>query len=599
MTEPRWDLTHLYKSKNDPKIMEDLANYTKNCEDFAKKYKGNLETKLGEAVQELDKMSEVVSAFFAYGYLAGSVDANDDEIKTLKSKMSEAYSNASAHMVFFSLEIADIADDVYENLLKTDELVAKYKPYLDDVRKGKPYHLSADVERALTLRAPYGAGEWSDFMREQEALLKIEFEGKELSLSDAMTIMAVEKDADRRFAAYETVAKTFKEKQLHRFMGRAFNAVMGAKMVEDVERGYASPIHSRNLENKVDEASVQALHDAVFTLGAEQNKRFYKLKAELLGMDVMKWSDRSAPLPITDTSKIEWEDCMKMVKEAYASFSPKLAELVTWIEEQNMIDVPTAEGKQGGAYDYTFKTPNGIVSYNFLNYTHTLNDVMTTAHELGHGVHGILANEAQGSLMSDTPLNYAETASIFGEMVTFKYLLSKITDKKAKLALLMDKLSDHMNTVTRQICFSAFEQECHERRKNGKLTLEEFDEIFLRKTKELYGEEGEIFTYEHADIMWCYVSHFLRPFYVYAYSFGELFTQSLFAVSEDFGDKFEPMYLDLLRAGGTKDAVELMKPFGLNPNDPEFWRKGIEVSSKAWLDEAEQLAKELKAEGTL
>lgn len=599
MTEPRWDLTHLYKDKNDPQIMADLTSYVDMCKRFAETYQGALDTKLDNALLDLEKMDELASMFFAYGYLAGSVDANDDEIKTLKSKIHEAYSNASAFMVFFALEVADIENDVYEKLLKTNDVIARYKPYLDDIRKGKPYHLSAEVERALTLRAPYGTGEWNDFIREQEALLTLEFEGKSWTLPDILNVLSMEKDAERRAAILACVVETFKEKQLHRFMGRAYNAVMGAKMVEDSERGYASPIHSQNIENKVDDASVEALHDAVATLGAEQCQRFYKLKAKLLGIETLKWSDRNAPLPFTDTSKISWEDCMKTVKEAYASFSPKLAELVTWIEEQKMIDVPTAEGKQGGAYDYTFKTPKGIVSYNFLNYTGSLNDVMTTAHELGHGVHGILANETQGALMSSTPLNYAETASIFGEMVTFKHILSETTDKKEKLALLMDKLNDHMNSVVRQICFSAFEIECHDRRKNGKLTLEEFDEIFLRKTKELYGEEGDVFTYEYADAMWCYVTHFLRPFYVYAYAFGELFTQSLFAVSEQFGEKFEPMYLDLLRAGGTKDAVELMQPFGLNPNDPEFWRKGIEVSAKAWLDEAEKLVAELESEGKL
>ena len=591
---PRWDLSHLYKGLNDPQINKNIADYVARCKTFEEKYKGKLSVLLGEALTELTDMEKIVSSAYAYAFLVSSTDASNKEAEILKSRMAEQFSAAGAHMVFFSLEIADMDDGVYENLLKSDEIVARHKPYVDDVRKGKPYNLSAEVERALTIRAPFGSSEWSDFIDEQESLMTFAFEGEDMTMPDIFNILQIEKNSDRRAAAMKVIYETLRDKQLHSFMGRAYNAIMGEKMVEDMERGYTHPMHSRNLQNKVSQQSVDALHKAVATVGAEQCQRFYKLKAKLMGEKVLRWSDRNAPLEFQDTTYIAWEECMDIVKKAYASFSPKLAELVTWIENQKMIDVPTAKGKRSGAYDYTFETPNGIVSYNFLNYTGSTGDVMTTAHELGHGVHGILAHEAQGVLMADTPMNYAETASIFGEMVTFNHVLAQTEDKQARLSLLMDKLNDFMNSVVRQISFSDFEVACHNKRREGKLKLDDYDAIWMDVTRKYYGENGEVFTYENMDNMWCYVGHFLRPFYVYAYAFGELFTQSLFAVQNQFGDKFEPMYLDLLRAGGTKDAVELMQPFGLNPNDATFWQKGIEVSAKAWLDEAEQLVEELK-----
>jgi oligoendopeptidase F len=265
--------------------------------------------------------------------------------------------------------------------------------------------------------------------------------------------------------------------------------------------------------------------------------------------------------------------------------------------EKGWVDAPSYKGKQSGAFNYSvaLPPPYGNRSYTLMNYLGTERDVMTLAHEFGHGVHGLLAAEAQGPLLFQAPLAYAETASIFGEMLVFEHLVKQARTPGAELALLMEKSSDFINSVVRQIGFSFFEQRAHAARKNGKLTTKDFCGLWIDGTAELYGPEGEIFTYSDIDYLWSYVSHFMNPFYVYAYAFGELLTQSLFVMRSALGKSFEPKYLDLLRAGGSKDAGELLKPFDLDPNDPTFWARGIGLSLGKWLDRAEELERTLNA----
>ncbi len=286
-----------------------------------------------------------------------------------------------------------------------------------------------------------------------------------------------------------------------------------------------------------------------------------------------------------------WDDCVDTVLSAYESFSPTLRDLVARMLERKWVDAPPYAGKTGGAFNYAVLLPNGEArAYNFLNYLGSPRDIMTVAHEAGHGVHGMLAAAKQGALMFRAPMAYAETASIFGEMTTFRYLLQHTATDEQKLTLLMEKSADHINTVVRQISFSNFERKVHEARRDGKLTVADFNAAWMDVTRAFYGEPGTLFTYENVDNLWSYVGHFLRPFYVYAYAFGELFTQSLFARRDDFGKDFEPLYLDLLRAGGSQSAVELMAPFGLDPREPTFWRRGIEASVSNWLDQAEAIS---------
>jgi oligoendopeptidase F len=314
-------------------------------------------------------------------------------------------------------------------------------------------------------------------------------------------------------------------------------------------------------------------------------------------MTRLRWSDRNAPMPFAPEATLDWDKACEMVVTAYAEFSPTLGKLVeTVLDSKNgWVDAPPSPTKIAGAFDYTVPVPGDVRSYMLLNYLGNVGDVMTLAHELGHAVHGLLAAEAQGPLMWHAPMPYAETASIFGEMLTFESLLRTTPDKTERLALYMDKMTDFMNTVVRQISFSEFEQGIYRKRREGKLSVEDFNALWDELTVRFYGKEGEVFTYDDTAHLWSYVSHFYsyRPFYVYAYAFGELFTQSLMATREAVGERFEPLYLDLLRAGGTKDAVGLMAPFGLSPHGKEFWEKGLEASFGVWIEEAEKLVEEL------
>jgi oligoendopeptidase F len=589
----RWDLTDLYTGVSDPKLMQDVTLITRTAADFSESFKGKLSQKLGEALsayRELDKLSNRI---FVYIFLNQSCDGANQTIQQVMAKAQEAWAVASAnHLTFFEHELAAIDEKTYQNLLLTDKVVKHHQPMLDHLRAQAKYLLSEDVERALTLRAPFGPSEWGNYFDEVEAEVTFKLGGKKMNISEILHILSESTDREERAEALKVTNQGIKD-HMAKVMARALNATIGHKNIEDAERGYENTMTSRNIGNKVPDAVVEALHTAVNTAGARQARRYYRLLAAHLGYDKLKWSDRNAK-PFKDSdAQISWHDCLNIVTEAYGSFSPKLAGLIQHMIDNKWVDAPTYKGKTGGAYNYSVELPEGVRTYTFLNYLGSTRDVMTVAHEFGHGVHGMLAGEKQGSLMMQAPMAYAETASIFGEMVTFNYLLGRSKSDREKLALVMGKTGDFLNSVCRQISFSSFEQRIHTARKEGKLTVEDFNGHWMSVTETMYGADGDVFTYQDMDHMWGYVSHFLRPFYVYAYAFGELLTQSLFAVKDQFGDDFEPLYLDLLRAGGTKDAIELLKPFGLDPTDPAFWTKGIEASIGTWLDEAERLSSTL------
>lgn len=593
--EVHWDLTDLYSGIDDPKLETDVAELMAMAKSFDENHRGKLKTSLGASLELNAKISSLAGKIMIYLFLKRSTDATNEKIQQRLGQVGEAWSLAEAnHLTFFEHELVDISDEDYQKILETDENAKRHASLLDHIRANRSYMLAEEVERALTLRSPYGPGEWHDYFDEMEAELRFEFDDATKTLPEILHVIGNDPDGDRRAAALEVFRKGLTEQRFDKLMARTLNVVIGAKAVEDDERGFASPMTSRNIGNRVDDATVEALHAAVAEQGAKQSQRYYRLLAAHLGQKTLRWSDRNAPLPFVDNRVIPWDECLDTVLSAYESFSPTLCGLVKKMLDRKWVDAPPAEGKGGGAFNYSVLLPNGEArAYNFLNYLGSTRDVMTVAHEVGHGVHGMLAAEAQGVLMFRAPMAYAETASIFGEMTTFRYLLDRAETDEQRLVLLMDKASDHVNTVVRQISFSNFERKVHAQRKKGKLTVEDYGIAWMAVTKEFYGEEGELFSYDNVDNLWAYVSHFLRPFYVYAYAFGELFTQSLFAVQEQFGDKFEGMYLDLLRAGGSKNAVELMAPFEINPQDPGFWKSGISGSVETWLDEAEAISKRM------
>jgi oligoendopeptidase F len=380
--------------------------------------------------------------------------------------------------------------------------------------------------------------------------------------------------------------------------------VAGLKAVEDKERGYAHPMDLRNKSNRIPDSVVAVLHKAVTNLGGSLSRRYYKLKARHLGLSTLRWSDRNAPMPFADTTRIPFDEAEAIVKGSYESFSPTLTEMVKTFFTDRRIDAPVLKEKRSGGFNSSHVLPGGkAVSFTLINYLGSNRDVMTLAHELGHGVHGILAGEAQGPLMFHAPITYCETASVFGEMTTFTFLKERLIrsgDKKSLLALIMSKLDSTINTVVRQIGFSNFERRLHGMNESytkweepKKRSVEELDAMWLQTAQELYGKPGEIFTYENSEHLWAYIPHFHSPFYVYGYAFGELLTQSLYAQRERLGAKFEPLYLDLLRSGSTRDVVELLAPFDLDARNEAFWNDGITASLGALIEEAEQLSREM------
>ena len=590
-----WDLGDLYCDVDDPKLDRDLERLVAMSKAFYDAHAGKLAATLGAALDTHAKMTCLADQLFIYLFLRRSTDATNDRIQQRLGALQEAWSRASAdYLTFFEHELVAIDDTTYAAALGRDTNATRHRPLLDHIRANRRFLLAEPIERALTLRSPYGPSEWSDFIDESETELRFDFETRHLTLPEILHVVSNDRDASRRADALASFSTGLSAQRFDKLMARSLNVVLGAKSVEDRERGYTNPMSFANINNRVDDDTVEALHAAVAQFGAAQGRRYYRLLAAHLGKTTLQWSDRNAPLPYASDRIVPWTECVDTVLHAYESFSPTLRDLIARMLDRKWVDAPPYTGKTGGAFNYAVLLPNGEArAYNFLNYLGSPRDVMTVAHEAGHGVHGMLAANAQGALMFRAPMAYAETASIFGEMTTFRYLLERTVSDEQKLALLMEKSADHVNTVVRQISFSNFERRAHDARRNGKLTVADYGAVWMDVTRAFYGEPGALFTYEHVDNLWCYVSHFLRPFYVYAYAFGELFTQSLFARRAEFGDAFEPMYLDLLRAGGSRDAVELMAPFGLDPRDPDFWRRGIEASITTWLDEAEAISARL------
>lgn len=589
----RFDLSFMYSGVDDPRIGEDLDKLEKLAKSFERKYRGKLATKLGRALRDLSKIDELSNKIFVYLFLCQSVNLKDEKtLKRMQSAETRSEAISGKYMTFFDIEVIALPNETIEALAAADPFVRKHLPCIGDIRRYKAHTLSEEVESALTKRGSLGPSSWAEFFDEVEADLVFEYGGKNYTVEEILNLMSEHEDPKVRAEVLKVVNDGMGG-PFAKYSAQTLNMIRRGRRVENIERGYPHPMSSRNTANKIPDEVVIALHQAIGKAAPPLVKRFYQLKARLLGLDKLKWSDRNAKLKLPGEKRlIPFEEALRIVLKAYKSFSPTLARLARQSVKAKRIDAPAIVGKRSGAFNYSVVLPGGRpVSFTFLNYLGSTRDVMTLAHELGHGVHGMLAGAAQGPLMARAPIAYAETASVFGEATTFNDLRRTTTDKRELLALLLSKIDDMMNTAVRQIGFSNFEQRIHA--VEGRLSPEDFSRIWLETLKELYGEDGEVFTYENVGFLWAYISHFHRPFYVYGYAFGELLVQSLYAKREELGDRFEPLYLEMLRAGGTKDAIELLEPFDLDPRDLDFWERGIEISLGKMIDEAEALAHEL------
>jgi oligoendopeptidase F len=577
-TLPEWNLADLYSGPDAPALKTDLQTSEHTAEAMQQNYAGKLAAlaeggkggkALAKAVREYEGLSDLMGRIVSYASLLYAADTSDPARQKFFGDIQEKITTISSKLLFFPLELNRLDDTVLEAAMADPEL-GQYRPWLEDLRKEKPYQLEDKLEQLFHEKAVTGRGAWNRLFNETMTALRFDVGGEKLSLEPTLNRLLDQDDATRRTAA-EALARVFKDNV--RLFTLITNTLAKDKEISDRWRGFADVADSRHLANRVEKEVVDALVSAVRDAYPHLSHRYYALKAKWLGKTRLAYWDRNAPLPEEPTQSIGWDDAQKTVLKAYGDFSPRMAAVAGDFFAKRWIDAPVREGKSPGAFSHP--TVPSAHPYILLNYQGKPRDVMTLAHELGHGVHQVLAN-AQGPLMAPTPLTLAETASVFGEMLTFRALLDKAPSKRERKALLASKVEDMINTVVRQIAFYSFERKVHTERREGELTAERLGEIWLEVQGESLGPAIDLKTgYEN---FWVYIPHFIHsPFYVYAYAFGDCLVNSLYAVYEKADKGFADRYLDMLAAGGTKHHKELLKPFGLDASDPQFWSMGLKV----------------------
>jgi oligoendopeptidase F len=582
-TLPEWDLSDLYPGAQSPALQTDLVAASQLAKDFAARVKGKLAglsgAELAAAIADYEAIEEVLGRLSSYASLLFAADSSSAEVGQFQQTISERRTEIAADLLFFTLELNQIEEaDLAEK--STDPALARYTPWLRDVRVFKPHELSAQLEQLLLEKDVTGYSAWTRLFDETMAALRVTINGEELTVSAALNKLS-DRDRAVREAAARAIGETF-TKNL-RLFSLITNTLAKDKSIDDAWRHYPRPGSFRNRSNMVEDEVVDALNSAVTANFGRLSHRYYALKAKWLGLDKLQHWDRNAPLPGDVDRKIPWDEARDLVLRAYGAFSPELAFEGERFFNSPWIDAEPRTGKSGGAFAHP--TVPSAHPYLLVNYHGRTRDVMTLAHELGHGVHQILAGP-QGYLMSGTPLTLAETASVFGEMLTFRALLDSESDPAKKRLMLASKVEDMLNTVVRQIAFYQFETRLHDERRQGELLPERIGEIWLEVQTASLGPAFE-FTPEYA-VFWSYVPHFVHsPFYVYAYAFGDCLVNALYGVYQEGHPGFEAKYLDLLRAGGTKRHRELLAPFGLDASDPSFWTKGLDVIS-GFIDELER-----------
>ncbi|GBR39369.1 oligoendopeptidase F [Neoasaia chiangmaiensis NBRC 101099] len=570
---PRWDLSDLYAGLDDPAITDDLAACEARARRFAERWKGRIATvtapDLAEALAEYQAIDEGLGRLGSFSQLSFSAHTTDPATGRFAQDIQERLTDISAHLLFFTLELNRV-EDAPLAALTADPALAGWRPFLRDLRVFRPYQLSDDVEQVLMEKSVTGRAAWNRLFDETMATLTVTLDGEEKPLGEALNQLSDADREKRRLAAGQVSAVLDGNKRL---FGMITNVLAKDKAIGDGLRGYPRPTSSRNRGNMVEDEVVDALVAAVDADYPRLAHRYYSMKAKWLGLDRLQHWDRNAPLPGADDRRISWPDAKNIVRSAYDAFDPRLGEIVGRFMTNPWIDAAAVPGKSSGAFAHP--TVPGVHPYILMNYHGRTRDVMTLAHELGHGAHQILAAR-QGYLQSATPLTLAETASVFGEMLTFQSLLDAETDPQRRRLMLAAKVEDMLNTVVRQIAFYQFETRLHDERRKGEISVERIGEIWREVQTRSLGPAFE-FTPDY-DIYWSYVPHFVHsPFYVYAYAFGDCLVNALYGVFRNGAPAFQDKYMAMLEAGGTKRHKELLAPFGLDATDPAFWRKGLDV----------------------
>ncbi|EJL52439.1 oligoendopeptidase, pepF/M3 family [Rhizobium sp. CF122] len=586
---PTWKLQDLYPSATSTAFTGDMEKAGKQAIAFEEKWKGKLAdaaTKtgtegIGQALKEYEALDDIIGRLGSFTGLTYFSDTSNPVNGKLYGDAQAKITEFSSHLLFFSLELNRIDDAVIDACMVDDPDAGHYRPWLVDLRKDKPYQLEDKLEQLFLEKSMTSAAAFNRLFDETMTELRFDVDGEKLPLEVTLNMLQ-EKDPEVRRKGAMALAQTFKENL--RTFTLITNTLAKDKDISDRWRGFDDIADSRHLANRVEREVVDALAGAVKEAYPRLSHRYYKMKAKWLGMDQMNFWDRNAPLPETSNAIISWNEAKDTVLSAYGNFAPEMAAIAKRFFDEQWIDAPVRPGKAPGAFAHP--TVPSAHPYVLVNYLGKPRDVMTLAHELGHGVHQVLAG-AQGALMCQTPLTLAETASVFGEMLTFRALLDTTKDKRERKAMLAQKVEDMINTVVRQIAFYEFERKIHTARKAGELTSEDIGELWLSVQSESLGPAIKIS--EGYETYWAYIPHFIHsPFYVYAYAFGDCLVNSLYAVYEKADKGFQEKYFELLKAGGTKHHSELLKPFGLDATDPSFWSKGLSMI-EGLIDELEAL----------
>lgn len=583
---PNWDLSHLYDGPDSPQLQEDLNAVELRAKAFHERYVGKLEVldgaAFGEAITQYEGITEILHKIMSYGQLLFSVNTGDAEVGRFYQTLQERITDISSATLFFGLEINRLEDAVLEEKLKV-AAAGHYRPWLEDVRQYRDHQLSDDMEKLLLEKSVTGRSAWVRLFEETFADMRFDVEGvgEGMTQSQVLNLLS-DRDEAKRKAAAQAFGRVLKDNV--RLLALITNTLAKDKDIEDRWRKFDRPVSERNLSNQVEDEVVEALVNSVREQYTNLSHRYYALKAKWFGKDVLDYWDRNAPLPEDVSPKFEWDQARDLVLNAYSAFEPSMSNVAKRFFDEKWIDAQPREGKDSGAFSHPV-VPSAH-PYILLNFHGKARDVMTLAHELGHGVHQVLAAD-QGTLMADTPLTTAETASVFGEMLTFRKMVDLETDPAKRRILLAGKVEDMLNTVVRQVSFHEFERRIHDERKTGELSAERLGEIWMDVQRESLGPA--IRFDEDYKNYWAYIPHFVHtPFYVYAYAFGDCLVNSLYDVFSQGHEGFQKKYLDMLAAGGTKRHKELLAPFGLDASDPEFWKRGLSVIS-GFIDELEDV----------
>jgi oligoendopeptidase F len=575
---PEWNLADLYGGLDDPAIKRDLDRADADCVAFEQAYKGKLAEMAGlpqggaalaEAVARYEAIDDLIGRLGSYAGLIHAGNTVDPARNKFYGDVQERMTAASTHLLFFTLELNRIDDALIEAAM-ADPALGHYRPWLEDVRRYRPYQLEDRVEQLFHEKSVTAYSAWNRQYDATIANLRFKVLGRTLAIEPTLNLLQ-DRAGEKRKSAAQALAHTFRDNVAQ--FALILNTLAKDKEISDRWRGFADIADDRHLSNRVEREVVDALIAAVRAAYPQLSHRYYALKAKWFGKKRLPHWDRNAPLPQVATRTVGWAEAKDTVLTAYGAFSPKMAAIAERFFAERWIDAPVRPGKSPGAFAHP--TVPSAHPYVMLNYQGKPRDVMTLAHELGHGVHQVLA-APNGALMAPTPLTLAETASVFGEMLTFKKLLAATRDAKERKAMLAAKVEDMINTVVRQIAFYTFERAVHTERKNGELTAERIGELWLEVQQESLGPAIEL--KPGYETFWVYIPHFIHsPFYVYAYAFGDCLVNSLYAVYEHAAEGFAERYLAMLSAGGTKPYAELLAPFGLNARDPAFWQGGLGV----------------------